>query len=245
MKKILVLFDVDGTLTAPRQKITVEMERFIFQELSNHVAVGVVGGSDLNKQKEQLGEDIIAKATFSFAENGLVAYRDARLLNKTSIKDFFGELNLKRIINWSLFYISKLDIPIKRGTFIEFRSGMLNISPIGRNCSQTERDDFELYDKTHDIRRNMISLLKNEFEDLNLEYSIGGQISFDIFPKGWDKTFCLQFIDPNEFETIYFFGDKTELGGNDYEIYHDPRVIGISVKSFQETELLCKKMFLN
>lgn len=34
-----------------------------------------------------------------------------------------------------------------RGTFIEFRSGMLNVSPIGRNCSQEERDEFEKYDK--------------------------------------------------------------------------------------------------
>lgn len=39
------------------------------------------------------------------------------------------------------------DIPIKRGTFIEFRKGMLNVSPIGRNCSQEERDEFEQYDK--------------------------------------------------------------------------------------------------
>lgn len=36
---------------------------------------------------------------------------------------------------------------IFRGTFIEFRSGMLNVSPIGRNCSQEERDEFERYDK--------------------------------------------------------------------------------------------------
>ena len=34
-----------------------------------------------------------------------------------------------------------------RGTFIEFRSGMINVSPIGRNCSQEERDEFEKYDK--------------------------------------------------------------------------------------------------
>ena len=33
-----------------------------------------------------------------------------------------------------------------RGTFIEFRSGMLNISPIGRNCSQEERDEYEKFD---------------------------------------------------------------------------------------------------
>ena len=35
---------------------------------------------------------------------------------------------------------------ICRGTFIEFRNGMLNISPIGRNCSQSERDEYEKYD---------------------------------------------------------------------------------------------------
>lgn len=81
---------------------------------------------------------------------------------------------LQELINFALHYIADLDIPIKRwikpklsnstyvvyvieisdlssfysrGTFIEFRNGMLNVSPIGRNCSQEERDEFEKYDK--------------------------------------------------------------------------------------------------
>ncbi len=29
---------------------------------------------------------------------------------------------------------------------------------------------------------------------LNLTYSIGGQISFDVFPNGWDKTYALQVV---------------------------------------------------
>ena len=45
-----------------------------------------------------------------------------------------------------------LKIPVKRGTFIEFRKGMLNVSPIGRNCSQAERDEFERYDKDAGVR---------------------------------------------------------------------------------------------
>lgn len=45
-----------------------------------------------------------------------------------------------------------LKIPVKRGTFIEFRKGMLNVSPIGRNCSQAERDEFERYDKGAGVR---------------------------------------------------------------------------------------------
>lgn len=45
-----------------------------------------------------------------------------------------------------------IELPLKRGTFIEFRKGMLNVSPIGRNCSQEERDAFEVYDLKHGIR---------------------------------------------------------------------------------------------
>lgn len=38
-----------------------------------------------------------------------------------------------------------------RGTFIEFRNGMFNVSPIGRNCSQEEREEFEKYDKVSSL----------------------------------------------------------------------------------------------
>ena len=54
-----------------------------------------------------------------------------------------GEDNLREFLNYTLKYLANLDVPQKRGTFIEFRSGMLNISPIGRNCSRPERNDFE------------------------------------------------------------------------------------------------------
>jgi phosphomannomutase len=53
--------------------------------------------------------------------------------------------------------------------------------------STAERNEFEEYDKIHGIRANLVTLLKSEFIDYNLTFSIGGQISFDIFPTGWDK----------------------------------------------------------
>jgi len=56
---------------------------------------------------------------------------------------------------------------------------MLNISPIGRNCSYAEREEFEKYDKVHKIRENMVARLREEFADYKLQFSIGGQISFD------------------------------------------------------------------
>lgn len=55
----------------------------------------------------------------------------------------------------------------------------------------------------------MVEVLKKQFPDYGLTYSIGGQISFDVFPTGWDKTYCLRHIQDEGFTKIYFCGDKT------------------------------------
>jgi len=218
--KILILFDVDGTLTKPREKVT-EQTLSVLKSLRTKFYTGVVGGSDLSKQMEQLGYST-NMFDYCFAENGLLAYKNGKLIEKTSLVSFLGEKSLQSIINWTLMYIAALEIPVKRGTFIEFRQGMLNISPIGRNCSKEERNAFEEYDNEHNIRSKMVENMKKQFPYLS--YSIGGQISFDVFPKGWDKTYCPKYIPENEFEEIHFFGDKTFEGGNDFEIYSHPRV---------------------
>ena len=71
-----------------------------------------------------------------------------------------GEDKIKRFVNYCLRYLADLEIPKKRyrisfsmliiehrGTFIEFRDGLINICPIGRNCSQDERMEFFEFDK--------------------------------------------------------------------------------------------------
>ncbi|CAK4080464.1 unnamed protein product [Aphanomyces euteiches] len=240
--RILALFDVDGTLTIARKTVTAEVTARIAQ-LKKKITIGVVGGSDLVKQKEQLGEDVIHQFDYSFSENGLVAYHNGECINKTSLKEFMGNEKLNKFINFTLLYIANLDIPIKRGTFIEFRQGMLNVSPIGRNCSQEERDDFEKYDHIHQVRSKMVNVLRTQFPDYGLTYSIGGQISFDVFPTGWDKTYCLKFINPADYDEIHFFGDKTHVGGNDYEIFVHESTIGHAVKSPDDTMRLLDELF--
>merc|ERR1712070_653549 len=234
----LALFDVDGTLTEPRKVVSPETLAFL-KALREKIAIGVVGGSDLVKQKEQLGESPVL-FDWCFAENGLLAHKDGCVIGQTSFKDHLGEDRLKKLINWILRYFADLDIPVKRGTFIEFRQGMLNVSPIGRNCSREERNDFEKFDLANKVRPTMVAKMKEEFADLNLTYSIGGQISFDVFPKGWDKTFCLRYLAESDFDEIHFFGDKTFEGGNDFEIFTHPRVKGHSIDDADPTTTLKK-----
>ncbi|KAJ3259841.1 Phosphomannomutase [Boothiomyces macroporosus] len=239
----LVLFDIDGTLTPARKTISQEM-RNTLAELRKKVVVGFVGGSDLPKQIEQIGDDVLDLFDFSFAENGLTAYRLGQKLESESFIRFLGEERYKRLANFILKYIADLDIPIKRGTFIEFRNGMINVSPIGRNCSHPEREEFERFDKLHNIRPKFVEALKAEFPDYGLVYSIGGQISFDVVPEGWDKTYCLKHVKNENFKEIHFFGDKTFKGGNDYEIYTHPDIKGHSVTSPEDTIKILKELFL-
>jgi phosphomannomutase len=155
---------------------------------------------------------VIDMFDYCFAENGLTAYRQGVALPSNNFVRWLGEEKYKVMANFILHHIADLDIPVKRGTFIEFRNGMINVSPIGRNASVRERNEFEAYDKIHGVRKELVEKLKVKFAGYGLTYSIGGQISFDVFPQGWDKTYCLRHVE-KEFETIHFFGDKTYQGG--------------------------------
>lgn len=149
------------------------------------------------KQQEQLGSsttDVTTLFDFCFPENGLVAYRLGKPLASNSFIQWLGEEKYQALADFCLGYISKIKLPKKRGTFIEFRNGMINVSPIGRNASVEERNEFEAYvlalalpvrqierqlrafwltlcisyDKVHNIRRDMVDALKKEFSDYGL-----------------------------------------------------------------------------
>ena len=55
--KVLVLFDVDGTLTPARKRVSDAMLSTL-AALRTKVVIGTVGGSDMDKQMEQLGSDV-------------------------------------------------------------------------------------------------------------------------------------------------------------------------------------------
>lgn len=242
-KDTLCLFDVDGTLTPARLSVTPEV-REALQEVRKKAVIGFVGGSDLNKQREQLGDGVLEMFDYCFAENGLTAYRMGEKLASQSFINWLGEDQYDKLVVFILKYLSEIELPKRRGTFIEFRNGMINVSPIGRNASTEERNEFEVFDKKNNVRSKMVQALKDNFPDLGLTYSIGGQISFDVFPTGWDKTYCLQHVEDKNFKTIHFFGDKTYEGGNDYEIYTDDRTVGHTVTKPDDTVKLLKELFL-
>ena len=90
--------------------------------------------------------------------------------------------------------MSKLILPVKRGTFIEFRDGLINVCPVGRSCSQSERDQFAAFDHQHGIREKFVEDLKKQFPDLGLKFSIGtGTIIFLQFFILFNFFKCLEY----------------------------------------------------
>jgi phosphomannomutase len=59
------------------------------------------------------------------------------------------------------------------------------------------------------VRPAFVKVLQEKFADYGLTFAIGGQISFDVFPNGWNKTYALRHVENEGFEEIHFFGDKT------------------------------------
>ena len=45
---------------------------------------------------------------------------------------------------------------------------MINVSPVGRNATVQERNDYEKYDKEHNIRSKFVETLRKEFSDYGL-----------------------------------------------------------------------------
>lgn len=242
--EILLLFDVDNTLTKPRDVIEKDFEEFLYKSVKPLATLGIVTGANIEKMYEQLsGQKILNEFFYIFPENGIVHIENGLEVQKSSFNEKLGEETLKSFINFVLRYIANLELPFKRGTFIEYRNGMMNICPVGRQCSNEERQIFHDYDKSHSIRTKMIKDLKREFHDIDLNYAIGGMISFDVYPRGWDKSYCLSRIAKNKFKEIHFFGDQTEPGGNDYEIYSHESTIGHRVSSYKDTQKILTEMF--
>jgi phosphomannomutase len=106
---------------------------------------------------------------FGFAENGLTAYRLGQPLPSHSFLQQLGEERYQKLAKFCLRYISELEgLPAMRGTFVEFRTGMINVSPVGRNASNKERNEFEAWDKETGCRAKMVEALKQEFPEFGL-----------------------------------------------------------------------------
>ena len=103
------------------------------------------------------------------------------------------------------------------GEHIEYREGMINFSVVGRAATMEQREAYAQWDAIKKDREAIVKALSMYHP--HLDFVIGGKISIDIFPKGYDKSQAPKHRREEDGDVeIVFFGDRTEYPGNDYAI---------------------------
>jgi len=208
----IFIFDIDGTLTPSRLRMTEEFAKF-FDKWSSKNKYYLVTGSDLDKTKEQLPIAYIDRAEAIFTCCGNQMWRDDELIYDNKFnppKDLIESLERK---------VLKSEYPNRCGNHIEDRGSMVNFSVVGRDCTQEQREDYFEWDKAMGERNITCMEIKGTYP--GIDAVVGGQISIDIYPKGNDKSQVLNVIEqerlvpPNEY---IFIGDGIQNGGNDYPL---------------------------
>lgn len=249
----LFLFDVDGTIVNSGQAITTEMATALTNlQQKQNVEIGIVGGGKLDKIMEQMDNKIFFNHYFT--ECGCVYHTNDNIDNKNNtiltsiytknIRDhqLYKPINL--LIKHCLQYLSKVDYTIT-GHFIDLRNGIIYVSLVGLTANETERKEYMELDKQNHYRTTLLESLKFQATSLGIVNQVaiveGGSVGIAIYPSEWDKIQVLDYFHAYKYEKIYYFGDKYETNGNDYQMLNHPRVKGFPVNNYQDTIQILKQ----
>tara|TARA_B100000900_G_scaffold415592_1_gene446131 strand:- start:5495 stop:6307 length:813 start_codon:yes stop_codon:yes gene_type:complete len=241
----IVLFDMDGTLTPARKKMDMSVLRALKELQDAGYDIGIVTGSGLDYLKEQcdiMFEDLNFdhKLVHYFPCNGTeyISYKNnsENFLYRMSMEKEIGSKKYRDIIYRLIENQNRLKrktygkhIPLT-GNFIDCRGSMINWCPIGRNANHDERAIWKDLDNKHNIRNNLLDMYFRDPAYESVEVKLGGSTSFDIYPKGWDKSYVLKNF--SDKDSIWFVGDKCSGSGNDKELF-DAIALRSAGKSFE------------
>ena len=234
--KTLFLFDIDGTLCEPKLEVKENMANLLktLSEKKN-IEIACVSCNNMKNAKREL-KDSFSYFSVYYTENGLVTYdKNLNIIHQKSMKDLLGKEKYDTLIKFLLDYIDKVDVPFKVGNFLDERSAVINVSPVGNPVTMEQREEYRKWEQEHHTMENMRKICEEKFgKEYKLRFTKGGIKSFDVFPVGWDKTYCLKFIDG--YDNILFFGDNTYPGGADYDLSINNKITkGIAVKGPEDT----------
>ena len=234
--KNIYLFDVDGTLTPARKQMRAAFKKF-FVKWSKDKIYYLITGSDLKKIWYQTPEGVLFNARGVFTCMGNVLYIQGEKIYENKFDP------PRRLLNHLNRFLDKTGYVIRAGNHIENRPGMINFSIVGRNATHMQREGYYTYDCRVKERENIANFINENFKD-EIEASIGGKISIDIYPSGNHKGQAFQWIHHKLGSNnvhYNFFGDQAKPGGNDWDLVQEMNKLKVShsyycVRDYKETQ---------
>lgn len=226
------VFDVDGTLTPSRQRIDKDFADF-FIDFVRRNKTYLITGSDYSKTVEQLGRTICELVEEVHNCSGNSIWKNGEEIESS---DWALPHEIEQ---WLIQTLHESKFYNKSGLHIEHRSGLVNFSIPGRACSLETRAMYVQWDEHKKEREQIAAAFNDEFkEKYRVLATVGGETGLDIAPVGKDKSQLADRLSG----PIYFFGDKMDIGGNDYPlakaIRHRPDSESFKVKDWIDTRRL-------
>jgi len=235
--KMLIVFDLDGTLAESKSSLDAEMASLL-TSLLRIVKVSVISGGDWPQFEKQvladLPHDELLKNLSLLPTCGTKFYQYKSGWQKLYSEDFTGEERhkiltaMKSAILYSNFKIEKV-----WGDVVEDRGSQITFSALGQ-CAPL--DTKKVWDPDFAKRRKMKEFLNHLIPEFSVR--LGGATSVDVTKPGIDKAYGirkLRDILNISIEEMLFIGDAVFPGGNDYPA-KEAGVYSIRVKDPHETK---------
>lgn len=210
----LIAFDLDGTLTQHKTKLS-EKHREILSRLSEKYVLLMVGAGQCRRIFEQMNRfpiDIIGNYGMQFSR-----------YNKESgdldtIYDIREDCDREKCEKIITSIRQKYGFTKFKGDNVEYHpSGCITFPILGTKAEQADKIAF---DPDRKKRRAFYDEVCALFPDYNV--FVGGSSSFDMAPKPYNKYYALDLYCKEKniahSETV-FVGDDYGLGGNDESVY--------------------------
>ena len=148
-EKICYVFDVDGTLTEARMPATSDFVD-IFTKWAIDKQLYIATGSDFVKTKEQLPQEMLDCFKLIYCCMGNeVRSSAAQIIKKT---EFLESYQLETALG---SFLQNTNYKIKTGRHLEYRTGMVNFSIVGRNATHKQRKAYTKWDNTKKEREKI------------------------------------------------------------------------------------------
>jgi hypothetical protein len=235
--KMLVVFDLDGTLAESKSSLDAEMGGLL-RNLLDIVKVAVISGGDWPQFEQQvlsnLPSDGLLENLSLLPTCGTKFFRYSSDWKKIYSEDFTQNEkakivdSLKKAVAEAGFKVEKL-----WGDAIEDRGSQITYSALGQHAPLEEKNKW---DPDFAKRKTIKALLDGFIPEFSVR--IGGATSIDVTKPGIDKAYGirkLRDILGIPLKEMIYIGDALFVGGNDYPA-EQAGVVCIPVKGPQETK---------
>ena len=236
----LIVFDLDGTLTASKQVIDKEMASLLCS-LIKIKKVAIISGASFEQFKKQLIKDLPCSNLsnlYIFPANGSSMYRNDMNMWSMVYQDSLTDIEKEKINSVLEEVIEGLDEGEKYGDLIEDRESQITISLLGQEAPIEEKKG---YDPSGVKRQKIVDKIKDKLPEF--EIYIAGTTSIDITKKDINKAYginrMMKYLEAEK-QDILFIGDAID-NGNDSSV----KKTGVDyrkVKNWKETEEVIKKL---